>query len=226
MSHPNSTANFNTTLATLRQYIRRHRVVERCELCGRELPEVHQHLVEPESRSITCACEACAILFSNASGTKYRRIPRQAIVLRDFTLTDAMWADLLIPINMAFFFYSTPAERVVAIYPSPAGATESLLSLAAWTEIVEANPILASLQPDVEGLLVNRLGHRHAGNTNQYFIAPIDQCYKLVGLIRGYWRGLSGGTEVWQHIGEFFRELDAGATERPSDFSESEHAHA
>jgi hypothetical protein len=41
----------------------------------------------------------------------------------------------------------------------------------------------------------------------EYYIAPIDECYKLVGLIRTNWRGLSGGTEVWIEIGRFFAEL-------------------
>jgi hypothetical protein len=29
----------------------------------------------------------------------------------------------------------------------------------------------------------------------------------LVGLIRGNWKGLSGGTEVWIEIGRFFADL-------------------
>ena len=41
---------------------------------------------------------------------------------------------------------------------------------------------------------------------------PIDECYKLVGLIRSNWRGLSGGTEVWQQIGGFFEGLKQRAT--------------
>jgi hypothetical protein len=42
-------------------------------------------------------------------------------------------------------------------------------------------------------------------------VVPIDACYKLVGLIRLNWRGLSGGADVWQKIGEFFGELRAKA---------------
>jgi hypothetical protein len=44
---------------------------------------------------------------------------------------------------------------------------------------------------------------------SEYFVVPIDVCYRLVGLIRIHWRGLSGGTEVWQEIGKFFTELRA-----------------
>ena len=122
-------------------------------------------------------------------------------------MTDAQWDALLIPINIAFFFKSTPASRVIALYPSPAGATESLLDLAAWEELQADNPWLAKLEPDVEALLVNRVdGER------DYYRAPLDQCYALVGLIRARWRGVSGGSDVWVAVGEFFAGLETGAS--------------
>jgi hypothetical protein len=93
------------------------------------------------------------------------------------------------------------------MYPSPAGATESLLPLEAWSSIVQANPALNHLEPDVEALLVNRVGQSRGSAAAEYYIVPIDTCYKLVGLIRLHWRGLSGGTEVWQEISNFFAEL-------------------
>jgi hypothetical protein len=129
-------------------------------------------------------------------------VPREGRWLTNFQLTDAEWDALMIPIDMAFFFHSTLLGKVVAIYPGPAGATESLLGLGAWERIVESNPVLSSMEPDVEALLVNRVsGERH------YFIAPMDQCYRLVGLIRTQWHGFSGGTEVWEQIHTFFAEL-------------------
>jgi hypothetical protein len=48
----------------------------------------------------------------------------------------------------------------------------------------------------------------------EYYIVPIDQCFKLVGLIRSNWRGFSGGTEVWQKIGGFFADLKRVAVVR------------
>ena len=42
----------------------------------------------------------------------------------------------------------------------------------------------------------------------RYYRAPIDQCFRLVAILRKHWRGLSGGTEVWSEIDKFFRELD------------------
>ena len=108
----------------------------------------------------------------------------------------------MIPISLAFFSYSTPADRVVALYPGPAGAAESSLRLDSWEEIAEANPELERMQPDVEALLVNRVGA-----TREYFLVPIDECYRLVGLIRMHWRGLSGGALVWGEIERFFDDL-------------------
>lgn len=87
---------------------------------------------------------------------------------------------------------------------------ESLLTLDAWTAIVEDNPVLRELRSDVEALLVNRIGHGSAKRP-EYYVAPIDECYKLVGLIRTNWKGLSGGSEVWTEIGRFFDELRAKA---------------
>jgi len=197
----------NTSFTNLRRFIRQRAPVERCELCSAGLADDHQHLIEPANRKLLCACEACSILFSNDEG-KYRRVPKQIRSLPDFHLSEAQWESLLIPINMAFFFYSSPVDRIVALYPSPAGATESLLDLGAWEEIAEQNPVLNNLKPDVEALLVNRVRRGREAGAAEYFIAPIDECYKLTGLIRARWRGLSGGTEVWVEIERFFAELN------------------
>lgn len=188
--------------AALRRFVRPRAAVERCELCSAELPPDHEHLVEPQTRQMLCACQACAILFSGQAETKYRRVPRRVRYLPAFHLTDAQWDSLMIPIGMAFFFHGTVAGKTLALYPSPAGATESLLDLESWDEIVRYNPILKEMEADTEALLVNRVGE-----TREYYLVPIDECYKLVGLIRAYWHGLSGGTEVWKEIGTFFAEL-------------------
>jgi len=59
---------------------------------------------------------------------------------------------------MAFFFYNSALGRVVAGYPSPGGATECELDLAAWDRLAAAHPLLGALAPDVEAILVNRVG--------------------------------------------------------------------
>lgn len=107
----------------------------------------------------------------------------------------------------------------MALYPSPAGATESLLPLADWEAWVAENPALARMEADVEALLVNRVG-----TAGDYFIAPMDVCFELVGIIRRHWRGLSGGDAVWQEIGNFFARLKEQS--QPVKPASSERSHA
>ena len=197
---------------SLRQFARRpRRPVEVCEMCSLELRPEHAHLVELTQRRLHCACDACAMLFSNRSDAKYKRVPRDVRLLENFHMTDAEWDGLLIPINLAFFFRNSLDSRVSALYPSPAGATDSLLPLEAWTNIAQNNPALNGMEADVEALLVNRVGAARGVSAAEYYIVPIDACYKLVGLIRMHWRGLSGGNEVWKEIGAFFTDLRSKA---------------
>ena len=188
----------------LRQLARKPSTAERCELCSAELSPAHQHLLDPKTRQIVCSCDGCAILFCGQEGAHYLRVPRRICSLSDFQMPDLQWESLMIPINLAFFYRDSVADRVLAMYPSPAGAIESLLSLESWTEIAAEHPALQKTEADVEAFLVNRVG-----TPAQYFIVPIDECYRLVGLIRMHWRGLSGGTEVWKEIHQFFGDLKA-----------------
>ena len=177
---------------------------ERCELCGEAIPADHRHLVDVGSRDLLCGCRACTILFDSpaASNGRYRVVPDRRLRIEDFALEDDAWTALRIPVEMAFFFHATPTGRVVAFYPSPAGATESLLELEAWRSLAAANPVLEGLDPDVEALLVHR-----ARGAREHWIVPIDDCYALVGLMRTRWRGLSGGAELWAEIEAFFEDL-------------------
>jgi Family of unknown function (DUF5947) len=177
---------------------------ERCELCSEPIPSEHRHLLEVSTREMMCVCRPCSILFDRkaASEGRYRLIPDRHLFLEDFEMSDAQWESLRVPVDMAFFFYSTPAERVVAFYPSPMGPTESLLRLGAWEELERRNPVLNEMEQDVEALLVNRVR-----GAREHFLVPMDECYSLVGLIRMRWRGLSGGRDVWEEIGRFFERL-------------------
>jgi hypothetical protein len=192
---------------TLQRFARRPAVNWRCELCGSNMAAEHEHLLEMEKRRLVCGCQACAILFSGQTGQRYKRVPSRIRTLRNFKMTDAQWEDLLVPINMAFFFQQGSTEKIIAMYPSPAGATESQLPLESWQQIASENPVLQSMEPDVEALLVNRLGEQRGFPAHQYFLLPIDQCFKLVGLVRTHWRGLSGGSELWQELGQYFAAL-------------------
>jgi hypothetical protein len=190
---------------------------ERCELCDALIGPEHRHLLDVSTRELMCACQACKILFDRpaAGGDHYRLVPDRRLRLEDFDLDDVTWSELRIPVEMAFFFYSTPAERVVAFYPGPMGATESLLELDAWEELERANPILRSMERDVEALLVNR-----ARDASDHYLVPIDDSYNLVGLIRTRWRGMTGGQEVWEEIEGFFGQLATRAkttTSKPEE---------
>jgi Family of unknown function (DUF5947) len=195
----------------LRRFVRRADFEEHCELCGVAVAAEHEHLVEPGKRRLVCTCRACAILFSGQAGQRYKRVPRRVLGLDDFRLTDAQWESLLVPINMAFFYVNSASGKVTAVYPSPAGATESLLPLEAWEQIVADNPELLTMEADVEALLVNRLGPGRGYASHQYFLLPIDQCFKVVGLVRTNWRGFSGGEELWRALSDYFAGLDSRA---------------
>ncbi len=184
--------------AALREFVRARESKERCDTCGVSLDAEHAHTFEPESRRISCACDDCVKLYASVR----RKVPKRIRALKDFQLSDGQWDDLMIPISLAFFCYSTPAQRWVALYPGPGGAAESLLRIDAWEEVSRANSALSELESDVEALLVNRVG-----GSREYFLVPIDECYRLVGLIRMHWRGLSGGALVWGEIARFFAEL-------------------
>jgi Family of unknown function (DUF5947) len=204
-----------TPVATLRRFAGARQVGapvrEYCELCRAPLAPEHRHLLEIATHKITCACDPCALRFEMVLDGRYKLIPRDTHALTDFHLDDAEWDDLALPIDLAFIVHSTAAGRVMALYPSPAGATESLLTLSAWDALVAHNPVLAQMQPDVEALLVNRIGgHR------LYYLAPIDVCFELVGLMRRHWRGLSGGEEVWREIDAFFARLEQRALTLPA----------
>ncbi len=179
---------------------------EHCELCNETISSRHRHLLDLSNHSVICACNACSLLFGRegAAGGKYRLLPQDYRFLPDFRITDEQWDSFMIPVNMVYIFRSSTAERVMAFYPSPVGATESLLNLESWEELVADNPILNDLKPDVEALLINRVK-----NANQYYIVPMDACYQLVGLIRVSWRGLGGGEQVWKSINDFFSEVHA-----------------
>jgi len=112
------------------------------------------------------------------------------------------WDALDIPVGLVFFFVNSASGRPVACYPGPAGATESILSLDAWSSLVTANPWIDSLAPDVEALLVRRVDGAYPA-----FVVPIDRCYELAGRIRTAWSGIRGGDEVQQVIARFFAGL-------------------
>ena len=195
----------DASLMALKRLRRKQSSTEWCELCARALEGRHAHLLDPQARRILCACDPCAFLFQDGAG-RYRRVPRDSFFLSDLALDNLQWESLSIPVNLAFFFFSSPAKRVVAYYPSPGGATESLLTLEAWEGIAAAHPRIRQMQPDVEALLVNRVA-----SPPDYYIVPIDRCYELSGIVRKHWQGFTGGDDVWREVANFFAALRSEA---------------
>lgn len=190
-------------LASLRRFVQQvSRAEELCELCAAPVTERHPHLFDARNRRILCTCDACAILFSGSVKTQYRRVSRDVQYLADFHLDDALWNSLMIPIGLVFFSISSVSGETAAFYPSRAGATESTVDPELWTELLDRNPVLQNMRPDIEALLVNRFNQER-----EYYLAPIDDCYRLTGLIRKHWTGFSGGSEVWQVIRDYFAGL-------------------
>lgn len=182
--------------------------VEQCGLCSAPVLPEHRHLLDVKERTIHCACQACAILF-DAEPTRrghYRLTPDRRRQIEGFRLSEADWAELSIPVDLAFFFYSGAVDRVVACYPGPAGVTESALPLTGWERLARKNPVLQALEPEVEALLVDR-----TEGACEDWIVPLDTCYRLAGVIRTRWRGLGGGIELRQEVKRFFEELRRGS---------------
>jgi hypothetical protein len=179
---------------------------EACEFCGVAIDTSHGHLVDVPRRALLCVCRGCYLLFTQegAGGARFRAVPTRFVELSESDIGNDAWEALDVPIGLAFFFRNSGTDRVTAFYPSPAGATESELTLDAWQSLADRSHQLRTLAPDVEALLVRRTASGAVA-----LIVPIDVCYELVGVIRVLWRGLQGGDELWGTVDEFFaRALD------------------
>ncbi|MHA5047647.1 DUF5947 family protein [Streptomyces sp. SD15] len=184
---------------------------ERCGLCAVAVDEAHhRHLVDIEQRALVCACVSCAMLMEQpgAAAGRFRAVPDRYLTDPDHRLDDHAWEALQIPVGVAFFFRNAALDRLVALYPSPAGATESELEPATWTAVLGDSRLAELLEPDVEALLLRRTD----GNCACYLV-PIDICYELVGRMRLLWQGFDGGAEARAALDAFFDHV--GQRARP-----------
>jgi len=188
---------------------------ERCELCGVVLAEHnHRHLVNTERRALACACTPCALLFEQpgAGSGQFRTVPDRYLVDPGHSLDDAAWNLLQIPVGVVFFLRHADLDRLVALYPSPAGATESELDPSTWQTVLAASRLAGLLRPDVEALLLRRF----EGRIDCYLV-PVDICYELVGRMRLLWQGFDGGAEARAALTEFFAKVARRAREPRED---------
>ncbi len=200
---------------------------ERCEFCATDLGDRHGHVADVLDHRLLCVCRPCYLLFApeGSGGGRYRGVGERVRRVEGLALTGRQWDALRIPVDLAFFFRQTLSDgssgdeprglagdhHLVAFYPGPGGATESLLDLEAWSELATSNPVLNALEPDIEAVLL-----RSDDDGFVCFLVPIDVCYELVGVVRTWWTGLGGGAEVWRHISDFFADLESRADSVPA----------
>jgi hypothetical protein len=173
---------------------------EKCEMCAEVIPAEHGHVADLHNSSLVCACRACYLLFTpvEAGRGRYRAVPDRYLSDPEHPLSAGDYEELEIPVGLAFFLRSSQRDEVAGFYPSPAGATECRLDLAAWARVAETHPLLSAMDDDVEALLITR-----NGDAVEHFLVPIDACYELAGRMRLTWRGFDGGSEARQSIDEF-----------------------
>ena len=182
---------------------------ERCDMCAEPIGETHSHVANVADRRLLCTCRGCYLLFTAAGsgGLRMRAVPEEYQRIDGLAFTQQQWDELAIPVDLVFLFrQSDPAGRrtkLVACYPSPAGATESELDPSTWETLTAANPQMAAMADDVQALLLRRTGPGRF----TCLLVPVDACYELVGLVRKHWVGFAGGAEVWERIDEFFAGL-------------------
>jgi hypothetical protein len=193
----------NAVLSRLRALVTGSEV-EACELCAQAIAAEHEHLLEPEARRVLCACPACVVSLSREQERKsarHLRVERRAARLHAIDLDDTTWAELGVPVGLAFFTTRSRSGEVVATFPGRAGIIESFVPLRAWSELEQRYSPLKSILPDVEALLVRRTS-RH----QDYFQVSIDHCYELSGLLRSSEAPLS--SPELGAVQSFFTRLD------------------
>lgn len=151
-----------------------------CGLCDADIEvEGHRHVTDLESGAIQCVCQACHNLFTPAGsgGGRWRAIPDRWLEIDD---ARNLLHQLDIPVAVAFVVIDARLGRPRVSYPGIAGVVASDLPLDTWDLVVVDHPEVASLEPEVEALLVrSRAGHDEA------YLVPVDACYELAGRMRG-----------------------------------------
>ncbi|MQY10138.1 hypothetical protein SRB5_02440 [Streptomyces sp. RB5] len=191
-----------SALAGLRRFLDAPPDEPRCELCAAPLGSGHTHAVDLDARGLLCVCTACRLLLAGrgaAARGRYRAVPERHRRLPDLTLTAGQWEELGIPVRFCFVFRNSRLGEYVALYPSPAGATEATVPAAAWERSVAAGDVA----DDVEALLVRR-----RGDLVERHLVPVDACYRLVARVRTHWEGFDGGERVRAETDAFFADLE------------------
>jgi hypothetical protein len=174
--------------------------VERCGMCAGPVGPEHQHVWDEQDGELMCACTACSLLFQREAAGRGRY---QLVPTRGRWLSGVSADELGVPVGLVFFVKQRDG-RVLGHYPSPLGTTESEIDAGAWRAVEARSPALAEMKPRVEAFLVWTGTPRGGG---QQWVVPVDDCFRLVALIRQHWTGMSGGSGVWRVLARFFDDL-------------------
>lgn len=234
------TAGSGTTLSRLRRFARsteawpgapspgaeppwRARAeASRCELCSAAVAERHPHLWEPSLKQLRCACPACAVLFDGPAGAagapgergaerRLVRVPDRVRRVADAgELAARLWQELEVPVDLAFVVLQAEGTGTV-VYPGAAGPVVAPIAAerAAW--LASELPALRELTPEVEALLVDRRVVDRREPRDRVLVLPLDEAYRLAGVLRRGWRGLSGGPELARELLRLLSELEGRA---------------
>jgi hypothetical protein len=197
-----------------------------CGFCSSHLQPDHGHLLDMAGHRIVCVCKRCTRRGAEPKGgsvspPQFKRIRSTCLYVADFRIPDG--ATISSPAGIFFLFFSSSWNRVRAFYPGPAGALESKLGLVTFNKLKSSNPILAELllepNTDVLALVVNRSRRPY-----EHYLVPIDECYRLVGLMRREWGAATDGRLLHESTNEFFRQLRAKSIEfHQFDYLEAVH---
>ena len=184
----------------------------RCDLCSAAIEPEHRHLLELPARTLRCACRACTVVLgaTGAGGGRYRLIPERYAPLPGLAGDDARWADLRLPVSLAFLVRRESGDGL-AVFPGALGPTDAPIDAEQWAALESAYPELRAMEPEVEAILVNRLR-----GSRECWLVPLDECYRLVALLRARWEGINGGQAVWIEIDRFFAQLAGRAAGAPT----------
>jgi uncharacterized protein DUF5947 len=171
---------------------------ERCDMCNVAIPGRHRHVLDVPSAELLCTCQPCTLLFEREAAGRghYRLVPDHRQRLGELDPHE-----LGVPVGLVFFVKQRDGS-VVAHYPSPVGVTRWDIDAAMWRGLEERWDAVRDMAAGVQALLVNTVR-----GAREQWVVPIDDCYRLVALVRREWVGLSGGSTVWPQVQRFFDGL-------------------
>ncbi len=198
---------------------RRLSTVERCGMCAGVIDAQHRHVWDGHDENLLCVCTPCSLLFDRdaAGGDRYRLIPTRRVRLSTIRAADLSAAGLAVPVGLACFVKREDGQ-VWAHYPGPLGVTGASVDTTVWRALETRFPILAGLAARVEAFLMWTRDRSPATGEasltersfdrggDEYWLVPLDDCYRLTATLRRHWRGMTGGA-VWREVAAFFHEL-------------------